>query len=268
MKTKTPTLTKISYGTAIGLAAFSGSVACYGLTRFAPGAEWVIAIMALGFEAGKLTGFAVLHSPLPRLLKGALLTVGLVLMTLNIVGVSGFLSNAYERTQLAARATAHTQEATAHASAGLIERQLAAAESNLAAARAALVHARDDKGRVKAAQAIVATAIAERDALLKQLVAAQSTAARVEGDTIEASGKFAAVAYIAAATGAAESTVAHAVILVISSIPDVLAVLLLVAAGHAKPAPTRKPARRKVVRPKRRGLNPALKVIRDEAAAA
>ena len=175
--------------------------------------------------------------------------------------MSGFLSNAYEHQQIAAQATAHTSEATAHAAATLTERQLAQAESNLAAGRQALIRAKDDRGRVRAAQAIITTATTERDALVRQLAAAQSDAAKVEGDEIRAGGEFAAVAFIAAATGAGQDAVAHIVILVISSIPDLLAVLLLVAAGYAKPAPpvVRK---RKVIRRKRYGLNPARPPLR------
>jgi hypothetical protein len=88
--------------------------------------------------------------------------VGILLMTLNICGVAGFLSNAYTKAQISARAIAHTEAQTAHAEAGPIERQLAAAESNLAAARAALIRARDDRGRQRAAQQIVDRSIAER----------------------------------------------------------------------------------------------------------
>lgn len=267
--TRTRTSTKIAYITAVALACFSGAVATYGLTKFAPGAELVVATLGVLFEAGKLTSFAFVHRPLPRLLKGALLLVGLVLMTLNIAGVSGFLSAAYERQQIAAKAASHTSESTAHASASLIERQLAAAESNLAQARQALVRARDDKGRVKAAQAIVASATAERDALVKQLGAAQFIQAQAEGDAINAAGEFAAVAFIAAASGVPEDRVAHLVIVVISSIPDLLAVLLLIAAGYTQPkAPAVRRAARKVVRRRQRyGLNPALKVIPNAAAA-
>src|SRR5260370_19865967 len=96
MKSKTPILTKISYTTAICLAGFSGSVACYGLSKFTRGSEPVVIVMCALFEAGKLVSFAVIHRPLPRSLKCALVAVGLVLMGLNIAGVSGFLSNAYE----------------------------------------------------------------------------------------------------------------------------------------------------------------------------
>src|SRR5712671_1397817 len=129
MKTKTPLLTKLAYSTAVGLALFSGSVATYGLTKFAPGAEWVVAAMGLLFEAGKLTSFALVHKRMPRALKAALLLTGTVLMGLNIAGVSGFLSSSYERSRITAQATTHVAESTAHASASLVERQLAAAES-------------------------------------------------------------------------------------------------------------------------------------------
>jgi hypothetical protein len=120
--------------TAFGLAAFSGSVATYGLTKFTPGAKLVVAVMGLLFECGKLAAFGMLHEKMPVPLKAALLTVGLILMTLNVVGVSGFLSNAYERSRIQADATGHVAQQTASASAGLVERQLAAAESNLAQA--------------------------------------------------------------------------------------------------------------------------------------
>jgi hypothetical protein len=65
MKNRTPTSTKIAYATAIGLACFSGAVATYGLTKFAPSAEFVVAAMGVLFEAGKLTSFAIIHRPLP-----------------------------------------------------------------------------------------------------------------------------------------------------------------------------------------------------------
>ncbi len=85
MKTKTSLLTKLTYTTAVALAIFSGGVSTYGLTKFAPGAEAVIAAMGLLFEAGKVVSFSLMHKQMPDALKGGLLIVGLVLMTLNIV---------------------------------------------------------------------------------------------------------------------------------------------------------------------------------------
>jgi hypothetical protein len=250
------TLNNTALTTAISLAAFSGGVATFGMMKLVPGAEIVVGAMGLLFEAGKLTSFAMLHRrSVPRLLRGALATVGLTLMTANVAGVSGFLSSQYERTHIQAQATSHTAESTAHASASLIERQLAAAESNLAAARNALIRARDDRGRVKAAQAVVTSATVERDALVARLEAANASTAKVEGSAIASTSEFAAVQFIAGATGASTDTVAHTAILTIAAVPDVLAVLLLLAAGYsapkapATPRPVRKSRRRIVRRP-------------------
>ena len=149
----------------------------------------------------------------------------------------------------------------AAASADLVERQLAAAEGNLAQARAALIKARDDRGRQKAAQAIVTTATAERDALMQKLSIARSTKAQAEGNAINAGSEFAAIQFISSATGASVDTVAHATILTISAIPDVLAVLLLLAAGYTAPkTPTASRQVRKAPRNKR-ASKPALKVV-------
>jgi len=263
--TKTSPTNIIATTVAIGLAGFSGAVATYGLTKFAPGAELTIAAMGVLFEAGKLTSFAMLHKRMPRSLKGALLVVGLVLMTLNVVGVSGFLSAAYERQQLAAKATSHTAESTAHASASLVERQLAQAESTLAAARQAQIRARDDKARARAAKQIVDQATAERDALVAKLAAAQTTTAKVEGDSITAGAEFAAIGFVSAATGLSTDTIAHLVIFIVAALPDALAILLLVAATSNSPAPT--PSTRKTIKRRRTIRRPNLKVIPNAASA-
>jgi hypothetical protein len=278
------TLQNLSYTTAISLAAFSGGVATFGMMKLVPGAEIVVGAMGLLFEAGKLTSFAMLHRrSVPRVLRGALAAVGVTLMAANVAGVSGFLSNAYERQQIGARATSHTAESTAHASASLVERQLAQAEQAVAQARTALVRARDDRGRVKAAQAVLTSTTAERDSLVRQLSTAQATSARVEGDSIATGSEFAAIAFISGATGAGTDAVAHAAILTISAIPDVLAVLLLLAAGYApaqhggvregagrpkagnqanlKSRPVRKA-------PRRRRSSPKLKVVNAQSATA
>src|SRR5260370_382507 len=86
-------LTTICYGAAICLAGFSGAVATYGLTKFAPGAELVVAVMGALFEVGKLTSFAVLHRPIPRMLKAGLLPLPLVLIPLTASAVSRILAH-------------------------------------------------------------------------------------------------------------------------------------------------------------------------------
>ncbi len=106
-------LNTISYTTAISLAAFSGAVATVGMMKLVPDGELVVGAMGVLFEAGKLTSFAMLHrKAAPRLLKIALAGVGLTLMTANVAGVSGVLSNAYEHRQINAQATAHTARPT------------------------------------------------------------------------------------------------------------------------------------------------------------
>jgi hypothetical protein len=259
-------LNTTAYTTAIALAGFSGAIATYGMTKLVPGGELVIAGIGVLFEAGKLTSFALLHrKALPRLLRVGLAGVAVTLMAANIAGVSGFLSSAYEHRQISARATTHTAAANAYAAADLVERQLAAAEINLAAARTALIKARDDRGRQKAAQTVITTATAERDALVQKLAVARSTKAQAGGDAINASNEFAAIQFIAGATGSSVETVAHAAILTISAIPDVLAALLLVAAGYLAP---KKPAASRPVRKTTRRLRtrqPALKVVGPHA---
>ena len=68
-----------------------------------------------------------------------------------------------------------------------------------------------------------------------------------------------------------QDAVAHLLILAVASLPDVLAILLLVAAGYtAAKAEPKAPAvrrRRKLVRRPRRGLNPALRVVPNAATA-
>jgi hypothetical protein len=228
---------RLTYITAVVLAVFSGGVSTYGLTKFAPGAEVVIAAMGLLFEAGKLTAFTMLHKRMPLPLKAALLMVGIVLMSLNIVGVSGFLSNAYEREQTAAHAASHTAEAEAKAAVAILERQLAGAEASVTKSREAIGKAKGDRDQIKAVNAIIAAATTERDRLARDLVAAQGRQAKGEAATITASAEFAAIAFIAAATGADQDRIAHLVIFVIASLPDLLAVLLLVTAGFAHKAP-------------------------------
>jgi hypothetical protein len=256
-------LNRFAFCTAIALATFSGGVATFGLMKLVPGCELVVGAMGLLFEAGKLTSFAMLHRrQVPKLLRLALAAVGLTLMSANVAGVSGFLSNAYERQQIGAKATTHVAEANAYASAELIERQLASAESNLAEARQAVLRARDNKGRAKAAQAVIDASLAERDRLTAQLAVARSSGIQAEGNAIASTSDFAAVQFIAGATGASTDTVAHAAIMTIAAVPDVLAVLLLLAAGYLAqkvPAPRRIVRRRKVTRPPVRPA-PALRV--------
>jgi hypothetical protein len=160
-------LNRFAFCTAVSLATFSGGVATFGMMKLVPGAEIVVGAMGLLFEAGKLTSFAMLHRrQVPKLLRLALAGIGLTLRTANVAGVSGFLSNAYEHRQIGTKAITHTVETSARAEASLLERHLTQADEAVAQVRQALVRARDDKGRVKAAQAILTSSTADRDRLV------------------------------------------------------------------------------------------------------
>ena len=115
-----------------------------------------------------------------------------------------------------------------------------------------VLKARDDRGRAKAAQTVVDRGLIERAALASRLETATTASAKSEADAIRAGGEFAAVRFLAQATGASEDSMAHAVILVIASIPDLAAALLLWAAGHQTPKPARvvRRKRKPVRRPK------------------
>jgi hypothetical protein len=76
------------------------------------------------------------------------------------------------------------------------------------------------------------------------MAAAQATNAQAEGNAISATSEFAAIQFIASATGKNIDVVARIVIMTISAIPDVLAVLLLIAATAKIPTPV-KPIRRR-----------------------
>src|SRR5712671_1102914 len=190
-------LTSISYTTAISLAAFSGGVATFGMMKLVPGAEsssapWGSCSRPASSPASRCSTVAASR------------------------GSSGsrWPASAWRPTWRGSPASCRTRTS---AYASLIERQLASAESNLAEARTALIKARDDRGRQRAAQAVVTSATAERDALVQKLSAARGIEAQVEGTEIGASGEFAAVAFLAAATGTDQDEVAHLLILVIAS---------------------------------------------------
>lgn len=243
--------------TAVGLVAFSGTLSAYGPSKFCPGAEAAIVAMAILFECAKLTGFAMVHRPAPRALKVGLLSTGILQMLLNIVGVAGFLSNAYTTSQIAQRASSHTATASAHAESSLLERQLATAEQAVAQARNAVVRARGDKGRVQAANAVLSAATADYNAILAKLEKANAASAKVEGAQIQATGEFAAVQFIALMFGTDQDVVARILIAVIAALPDCLAALLIITIGYVAPKapaaskPERK-ARRTITKSRRR----------------
>ena len=133
------TLNNIAYGTAIGLAGFSGAIATYGLTKFCPGSEIAVGTMGALFEAAKLSSLALIHRKhLPLPIKTGLAAVSLTLMTANIAGVSGMLSAAYSARQNDSQATHKQAGIVTGAAVTDLRRQLDAADASIGLARAAV----------------------------------------------------------------------------------------------------------------------------------
>lgn len=120
----------------------------------------------------------------------------------------------------------------------------------------------------RAAQAVLNASTAERDAILSKLsVANTTTTAKVEGDSISASGEFAAVAFLASMFGIDQDMVAHFLIAVVAALPDILAALLIVTIGYTAPKPKAavpSPSKRKTRR-LRTHPTPALKIVHAQS---
>jgi hypothetical protein len=120
---------------------------------------------------------------------------------------------------------------------------------------------------VKAAQAILTAATADRDVILAKLSAANTTTAKMEGDSISASGEFAAVVFLASMFSIDQDMVAHILIEVVAALPDILAALLIVTIGYTAPKPKAavpSPRKRKTRRRRARHTS-ALKVIHAQS---
>src|SRR5260370_2121213 len=114
------------------------------MAKLLPGSEVIIWIMFGLLEAAKLTTWALISRPIPRLLKCGLIAVGLILVISNTAGVAAFLSNSYSRIEIENQAhqTVGNEQASSHVQ--IIEKQLEVSEKQLAASRTELLKSRDD----------------------------------------------------------------------------------------------------------------------------
>jgi hypothetical protein len=216
---------------SIALAAFGGSVSVYGMMHFAPGAEFVVAVMGALFEVAKLAAYTMIGSRLSPAIKAPLIVVSLALAALNVVGLNGFLANAFEKAQIEANATSHAGEAEAKANVAALERQVAGAEARITKATDAMAKAKGDRDQIKAVKALLADATKDRDVAADKLAAAQAKQAKAEGATIAANGEMANIIALATVTGCDVSTTAHRVFLSIAVLPEILEALFAIAAG-------------------------------------
>jgi hypothetical protein len=230
------TLNQTTRFVAITCAASSGAVACYGLAKTIPGSEPFIVGFGILLEAIKLTAIANLgRDDLGPLMKASLVPVIAVLMISNIAGVSGLLSSAYQQKMLDSQAHTHHTGKINDAAVADLKAQIAAADTQIREANAMLLKAREDKDRAKAANAALKTATLTREALQARLSTAIKDQAQGEAEAITAGGEFGAVAFLAQTVGITPDLAARIVIVVLSSVPDVAACLLLLASTPSSP---------------------------------
>jgi hypothetical protein len=231
-----PTLNQTTRFVAIICAGSSGAVACYGLALTIPGSEGFIVGFGILLEAIKLTAIANLgRDDLPRWLKATLAPLVAVLMISNIAGVSGLLSSAYQQKQLDAQATAHHATKINDSAVASLKGQIAAADLQIKAANDAVLKAREDRDRQRAANAARQAAQATRDTLQARLTAAVGEQARGEASAITSQGEFGAISFLATTLAITPDSAARIVIVVMSSVPDIAACLLLLASSHSRP---------------------------------
>lgn len=250
-------LRSIASTISIALAVFGGSVSVYGMMHFAPGAEFVIAVMGALFEVAKLAAYTMIGSRLSLAIKAPLIVVSLALATLNVIGLNGFLANAFEKAQIAANATSHAGEAEAKANVAALERQVQSAEARIAKATDAMAKAKGDRDQIKAIKTLIADATKDRDTAAEKLATAQAKQAKAEGATIAANGEMASIIALATVTGWDVNTTAHRVFLAVAVLPEVLEALFAIAAGVLvrgnAPAPVEPVTTMQVVRVGRTG---------------
>jgi hypothetical protein len=242
------TLNHLALAVAVAMSAFAGVLATLGLATFVPGAQAAVFIMGALFEIGQLVAFSWLHrhwSVMNVGLRYGLACLALIVVVLDVLGVSGQLSNSYQGRknsgQIATEQSFAKVDAQIEQAQGELDdntHQLALAEEQIGKANEAQLKARDNKDRIKAAKAALTEAYlqrtsleSKRNAITSKLSGLKVERSQVKGQQIAAAGEFAAVQFAAATFGVSEDVVARIVIMVISSLPNLFAMALIMAAG-------------------------------------
>jgi hypothetical protein len=245
------TLKSFAYALAYAMAALAGVVATCGLAKFCVGAEWIVFPLGALLECGQLYAFAKLHregATMSRGLRYGLTTLACIVVVLDIFGVAGQMSAAYQHRQIAGSVTANAGFAkvdaaieTVTAELADLDRRIAQADADVSKANEARLKARDDRDRIKAAKQAIGDAEGKRNALVGQrqpkateLEQLRIKRADVAGTQTTAAGEFAAVQFAAATFGVSEDTIARLIIFVISSLPNLFAMTLIMAADHRR----------------------------------
>src|SRR5258708_4078093 len=236
---------------AYAMAALAGIVATCGLEKFCVGAEWIVYPLGALLECGQLYAFAKLHregATMSRGLRYGLTMLACVVVVLDIFGIAGQMSAAYQHRQIAGSVTARAEFARVDAEIETVtgeivdlDRRMAQVDVDVSKANEARLKARDDRDRIKAAKQAGSEAEAKRNALVEQrqvkasdLEQLRIKRADVAGNQTTAAGEFAAVQFAAAAFGGSEDTIARIIIFVISTLPNLFAMTLIMPADHRR----------------------------------
>src|SRR5260221_12814948 len=243
------TLQTVAIGTALGMSAFAGVLATTGLATFIPGAKEVVFVMGGLFEVGELVAFSYCHrhwATMGRGIKYGLSAVACVVVLLDVVGVSGQLSQSYQGRVSEAMAkgvelssTSSAKISAVEAEVAGIDRQIAAADQAIAKAGEMRLKAKSDRGDVRAAKAAASEAETKRGKLAERrsetavrLTNLKIEAGQVQGKAITGSDEFAAVKIVAGSLGWSEVSVGRSGIFVVSALPNLFEFGLVMAAAN------------------------------------
>jgi hypothetical protein len=225
---------------ALGLAAVSGEFSITGMTAIFVGAYWPVIGMGIAVEVGKLSAVAWLghhdNGACWMGLKGAITILVLVLMGLNVVGVYGFLAKAHIGHQVEGETAIGGRMAEIQGRISVQEGVVASVDRQIAQIDKA-VETATQRGRTSGAMQLAANQKRNRaDLVLKHDQAATALAnfkvekAGIDGLAKVAEADLGPVRYLARLLGAGDQDVLRWFILVVASLLDPAAVLLLLAA--------------------------------------
>jgi hypothetical protein len=223
---------------ALASASVSAGFAITGLTTIFRGAFWPVVGMGIALEAGKLSAVAWLGRGVtaPLAIKGAIVALVIVLMTLNAVGAHGFLTNAHLTHAVAGKLTVDGHAAEIDARMNVAASTLADVDRRIGQIDNAIAEA-TRRGRTSAAMALVdrerrnrAELVSARLGAANALAAMQIEAAAVQGERTELAADSGPVRYLAGLIGAADDAAMKFFILAVACMLDPLAVALLLAA--------------------------------------
>jgi hypothetical protein len=244
------TLKAIVITVAIAMSAFAGVVATMGLMTLVPGAKVMVGTLGGLLEAGQLVAFAWLSTnwrntnvAVGIMLAGLAFTV----VMLDGIGISAQLSSSFMGKRNAGQVEATKSYATvdakieaAKAEVADFDRQLAMVDGQIAKANEAKLKARDNRERIKAAQAAIVDSetkrtnlTTRREAAVAKLTALQIDRGTVKGREIEMSGEFVAVQFVAAVLAIPEDRVMQIMFVIFGYLPNLFA-WALVAVCHGK----------------------------------